>query len=135
MGKAILVPSQQGILTRGKSKKTYEVFDCDAIRNKPKEKPKPTLLPLNQDITNLLAEQGLEICPYLRNANLEMGTPRAYGQCALTKCYEKCPRHKIDPIGQQGCYRYNQIWNSENAENVSRLDVKGLIKMIDTKSS
>lgn len=127
-----IVLSPSGILTRGKKGKSYEVIDCEAIRNKPKIEPKSPLPSLNQQVEFLLSEKGLEICPYIRNARVELETPRVYGQCSLTSCYEKCPRHKIDPIGQPGCYRYKQIWN---AENMSSLSVSGLLKMIDTKSS
>lgn len=135
MSSTPIVLSPSAILTRGKKGKFYDVIDCEAIRNRPKIEPKPTLPSLSQEVEFLLSEKRLEICPYIRNARVELETPRVYGQCSLTSCYDNCPRHKIDPIGQPGCYRYKQIWDAENAEKIANLNVTGLLKVIDTKSS
>jgi len=85
------------------------------------------LPPFGQEDIIILNNQGLEICPYMRNITIDRERLLVYGNCALPTNYipgqdlntckpggSYCPRHRVDPEGQQGCWHYNLIWGKRD---------------------
>lgn len=82
---------------------------------------------LNQDDIHLLTTYKLELCPYMRNITIDREKLLVYGRCALPEDYvpgqdittcksggSSCPRNRVDPIGEQGCWHYNLLWGKRD---------------------